>query len=141
MRLQVVFEPSEEGGYTAYIPALPGCISEGDTLDEARRNILEAVSLYLEPTGEPVAAEGGAGRGNCGLVFRLPDGSLWLSALGCRFLAGREPAASGGTKFDREANALCRRSQRPHFRIPWNFHNIVNREMGSQYPANRKATG
>ncbi len=58
MRLRVVFEPSEEGGYTASVPALPGCISEGDTLDEARRNILEAISLYLEPAGEAVPADG-----------------------------------------------------------------------------------
>jgi len=30
MKLKVVLEPSEEGGYTAYVPSLPGCISEGD---------------------------------------------------------------------------------------------------------------
>ena len=58
MHLKVVFEPSEEGGYTVYVPALPGCISEGDTLDEARRNIREAVALYLEPAGDAVSAEG-----------------------------------------------------------------------------------
>jgi predicted RNase H-like HicB family nuclease len=58
MRLRIVFEPSEEGGYTAFVPALPGCISEGDSLDDARRNILEAISLYLEPTEEPVPADG-----------------------------------------------------------------------------------
>jgi predicted RNase H-like HicB family nuclease len=49
MKLRVVLEPSDEGGYTAYVPSLPGCISEGDTLDEAMRNIREAVELYLEP--------------------------------------------------------------------------------------------
>ena len=32
-----------------YVPSLPGCISEGETLDEAMRNIREAVELYLEP--------------------------------------------------------------------------------------------
>ena len=48
MRLKIVFEPSEEGGYTAYLPALPGCISEGNTLEEAKANILEAIELYLE---------------------------------------------------------------------------------------------
>ena len=52
MYLKVVFEPSDESGYTAYFPALPGCISEGDTLDEARQNIREAIALYLEPVGE-----------------------------------------------------------------------------------------
>ena len=49
MRLKVVLEPSEEGGYTAYIPSLPGCISEGETVQDALANIREAVELYLEP--------------------------------------------------------------------------------------------
>ncbi|PXF60462.1 MAG: HicB family protein [Candidatus Methanogaster sp.] len=49
MRLKVVLEPSDEGGYTVYVPSLPGCISEGDTIDEALANIGEAVELYLEP--------------------------------------------------------------------------------------------
>jgi predicted RNase H-like HicB family nuclease len=49
MRLKVVFEPSEEGGYTVYVPSLPGCISEGDNKEEALTNIREAIELYLEP--------------------------------------------------------------------------------------------
>ncbi|RXE56275.1 hypothetical protein ABH15_09095 [Methanoculleus taiwanensis] len=48
MRLRVVLEPSEEGGYTIYVPSLPGCISEGDTKEEALENIREAIDLYLE---------------------------------------------------------------------------------------------
>ncbi|HOI14110.1 MAG TPA: type II toxin-antitoxin system HicB family antitoxin [Methanoculleus sp.] len=48
MRLRVVLEPSEEGGYTVYVPSLPGCISEGDTREEALENIREAIELYLE---------------------------------------------------------------------------------------------
>ena len=59
MRLKVHFEPSDEGGYTVYVPALPGCISEGDTLEEARQNIREAIELYLEPTQEPSTPQGG----------------------------------------------------------------------------------
>jgi len=47
--MQVVLEPSEEGGYTVYVPALPGCISEGDNLEDAMVNIREAIELYLEP--------------------------------------------------------------------------------------------
>ncbi len=54
MRLKVVFESSDDGGYTVYVPALPGCISEGDTVEESRRNIVEAIALYLE-MGEDVA--------------------------------------------------------------------------------------
>jgi predicted RNase H-like HicB family nuclease len=49
MKIKVVLEPSEEGGYTAIIPSLPGCISEGDTKQEALKNIREALELYLEP--------------------------------------------------------------------------------------------
>lgn len=49
MRLKVVLEPSDEGGYTIYVPSLPGCISEGDTEEQALANIQEAIKLYLEP--------------------------------------------------------------------------------------------
>ena len=48
MKLRVVLEPSDEGGYTVYVPSLPGCISEGDTKEEALENIREAIDLYLE---------------------------------------------------------------------------------------------
>ena len=56
MKLQVLLEPSEEGGYTIFIPALPGCISEGDTKEEAIKNIKEAIDLYLEPVEDDVSA-------------------------------------------------------------------------------------
>ena len=49
MKLRVVLEPSDDGGYTAIVPALPGCISEGDTREDALANIHEAIELYLEP--------------------------------------------------------------------------------------------
>ena len=49
MRLRIILEPSDEGGYTVIVPALPGCISEGDTREEAMKNIQEAITLYLEP--------------------------------------------------------------------------------------------
>jgi predicted RNase H-like HicB family nuclease len=48
MRFKVVLEPSDEG-YTVYVPSLPGCISEGETIEEALVNIREAIKLYLEP--------------------------------------------------------------------------------------------
>jgi predicted RNase H-like HicB family nuclease len=49
MKLKVILEPSDEGGYTVLVPSLPGCISEGDTKEEAIKNIREAIELYLEP--------------------------------------------------------------------------------------------
>lgn len=48
MKLRIVLEPSGEGGFTAYVPALPGCISEGNTREEALKNIQEAIELYLD---------------------------------------------------------------------------------------------
>ena len=49
---KVILEPQEEGGYTVAVPALPGCISEGDTYEEALENIKEAIELYLESLTE-----------------------------------------------------------------------------------------
>ena len=57
---KVVFEPQEEGGFTAIVPSLSGCISQGDTFDETIANIKEAIELYiesLEADGLPVPAE------------------------------------------------------------------------------------
>jgi antitoxin HicB len=48
----VVFELQAEGGYTAYVPDLPGCVSEGDTLEKATSMIQEAMALYLESRDE-----------------------------------------------------------------------------------------
>jgi len=47
MELKIALEEQEEGGYTVYVPALPGCISEGDTIEETIKNIKEAIQLYL----------------------------------------------------------------------------------------------
>jgi predicted RNase H-like HicB family nuclease len=57
MKLKVVLAPSEEGGYTVYVPALPGCIGEGNAREEALANIREAIELYLEPTEDDIAQE------------------------------------------------------------------------------------
>jgi len=45
---KVIFEPAEEGGYTVYVPSLPGCISEGDTYEEALTNVKEAIKGWIE---------------------------------------------------------------------------------------------
>ncbi len=49
MKLKIVLEPSKDGGFTVYVPSLPGCISEGESKDDALNNIKEAIELYLEP--------------------------------------------------------------------------------------------
>ena len=48
MRYTVLMNKNETGGYTVTVPALPGCISEGDSWDEALANIEEAISGYIE---------------------------------------------------------------------------------------------
>ena len=48
MKYKVVLEPQEEGGYTVYVPTLPGCVSQGETTEETMANIREAIEVYLE---------------------------------------------------------------------------------------------
>ncbi|WP_080797875.1 type II toxin-antitoxin system HicB family antitoxin, partial [Desulfamplus magnetovallimortis] len=48
MKIQILLEPSEEGAYTVIAPTLPGCISEGNTKEEAIENIKEAIELYTQ---------------------------------------------------------------------------------------------
>ncbi|HLD26937.1 MAG TPA: type II toxin-antitoxin system HicB family antitoxin [Patescibacteria group bacterium] len=52
-----IFEEAEEGGYFVYVPSLPGCLSEGDSYEEARANIADAISLYLEDVSYDNALE------------------------------------------------------------------------------------
>lgn len=47
-----VFEEEPKGGYSVVVPALPGCFSQGDTFKEARKNIEEAILLYIEDADE-----------------------------------------------------------------------------------------
>ena len=60
MVLKVVLEPSEEGGYTVYAPSLPGCISEGESKEQALANIREAIELYLQPVEDDLPCDPGA---------------------------------------------------------------------------------
>lgn len=48
MHYTVILEHEEDGGYHAFAPALKGCHSQGDTLDEAVSNITEAIGLYID---------------------------------------------------------------------------------------------
>lgn len=56
----LLYPDPEEGGYTVTVPALPGCVTEGDTLDEAIAMAKEAIAGYLEALrkrGEPIPDE------------------------------------------------------------------------------------
>jgi predicted RNase H-like HicB family nuclease len=47
-KFTIIYEPAEEGGYTAFIPEVPGAISEGETIDEAREMVLDALNELSE---------------------------------------------------------------------------------------------
>ncbi|MBI3837827.1 MAG: type II toxin-antitoxin system HicB family antitoxin [Planctomycetia bacterium] len=62
MRYTVVLEQEQDGGYVACVPAMPGCVSQGDTRTEALRNVREAIEAYLadcRDAGDPVPTEDG----------------------------------------------------------------------------------
>ncbi|OGO05070.1 MAG: hypothetical protein A2Y60_07700 [Chloroflexi bacterium RBG_13_54_9] len=48
LEYNAIFTAEKEGGYSVYVPDLPGCVSQGETFEEARNNIKEAIELYLE---------------------------------------------------------------------------------------------
>jgi len=48
MRYTVLMDKNERGGYTVTVPSLPGCISQGETWEEALKNIEEAIAGYIE---------------------------------------------------------------------------------------------
>jgi predicted RNase H-like HicB family nuclease len=54
MKLRVVIEPDEDV-YVAYCPELPGCVTYGKTEEDARKDIIEAIELYLRPSKEEMA--------------------------------------------------------------------------------------
>ena len=62
LRFSIDIIPEEDGqGYYVVVPALPGCFSHGKTVEEARRNIEEAISLHISEMkrlGEPIPQEG-----------------------------------------------------------------------------------
>ena len=62
MRYTVVIEQESDGGLVISVPALPGCVSQGDTRNEALNNIREAIELYVEDcraAGDPIPTEVG----------------------------------------------------------------------------------
>jgi predicted RNase H-like HicB family nuclease len=57
----VFYEQASESGYVAFVPALPGCHTQGETLEETECNVKEAIALYLESLathGEAIPEEG-----------------------------------------------------------------------------------
>lgn len=62
MVYRIILKPEPEGGFTVTVPALPGCVTYGETIEEARAMAADAISLYLksmEKHGEPIADDVG----------------------------------------------------------------------------------
>lgn len=71
----VFYEQASEGGYVAFVPALPGCHTQGETLEEAERNVREAIALYLESLaahGEAIPEEGPSFQGRVTVPASVP---------------------------------------------------------------------
>jgi len=52
MNIRAIVHRAEEGGFWAEVPALPGCVTQGESLDEIRVNLREAIELWLEAAEE-----------------------------------------------------------------------------------------
>jgi len=71
----VFYEHAPEGGFVVSVPALPGCHTQGETLEEAERNVKEAIGLYLESLaahGEPIPEEGPSLQGRVTVPVAVP---------------------------------------------------------------------
>ncbi|MCL5783734.1 MAG: type II toxin-antitoxin system HicB family antitoxin [Patescibacteria group bacterium] len=58
LQYDAVFEKEQDNGYSVWVPDLPGCTSQGNTLEEAIENIKEAMELYLEDADNNQIKEG-----------------------------------------------------------------------------------
>ena len=71
----VFYQQAPEGGYVASVPALSGCHTQGETLEETERNVKEAIALYLESLaahGEAIVDEGQSFQGRVTIPHSLP---------------------------------------------------------------------
>ncbi len=69
----VLFERAEEGGYVAFVPALPGCMTQGETFEEAKENIQDAIVGYihvLREDGDDIPTEFG---GHIAATIAVPE--------------------------------------------------------------------
>jgi predicted RNase H-like HicB family nuclease len=61
-KFMVVLTPDvESGGYTATVPALPGCVTDGETVEDALERVQDAISLYLEDEEDLILVESSSG--------------------------------------------------------------------------------
>ncbi len=58
MEIKIMLEEQDEGGFTVYVPSLPGCVSQGENIEDALKNIREAIELYFETEIEDIKGKG-----------------------------------------------------------------------------------
>ncbi|MGO9231266.1 MAG: type II toxin-antitoxin system HicB family antitoxin [Bryobacteraceae bacterium] len=71
----VFYEQAPEGGFVAFVPALPGCHTQGETLEETERNVKDAIALYMQRLmahGEAVPEEGPSFQGRVTIPAAVP---------------------------------------------------------------------
>ncbi len=71
----VFYEPASEGGYVATVPVLPGCHTQGDSIEDAETNTREAIELYVETLlfhGEEIPREYGSLQGKIIVLITMP---------------------------------------------------------------------
>jgi antitoxin HicB len=71
----VFYEQDPAGGFVAFVPSLPGCHTQGETLEETERNVKKAIALYLESLsahGEPIPVEGPSFQGRVTIPISVP---------------------------------------------------------------------
>jgi antitoxin HicB len=74
-RIRSFNEQAAEGGYAAFVPALPGCHTQGETLEETEPHVKEAIALYLESLvahGEVIPEEGQSFQGRVTVPISVP---------------------------------------------------------------------
>jgi len=114
MKVTAVYEPAKEGGYTCFVQEIPAAISQGETLDEARANLLDALKLVLER----IALERYL-RGQGCLLYREGGGhSIWLNPS----QLPRHREIKEGT-----VRAICKQLEIPH----QSYHNTPT---ANRYP-------
>ena len=75
LSFSVHYQQAAEGGYVAFVPALPGCHTQGETLEETETNVKEAISLYLESLtahGESIPEESRSFQGRVTVPVSIP---------------------------------------------------------------------
>lgn len=75
LSFSVYYEAADDGGFVAIVPALPGCHTQGETLEETEQNVREAIELYLESLaahGEPLPEERRSFQGRVSVPVSIP---------------------------------------------------------------------